>query len=63
MYDWRQRQPTSSGGSGLLKPSGRYDSWFSNLLIATDTKGQHYLGVTIGDLIKHHANADDVPQN
>ena len=51
VYDWRQRQPTSSGGSGLLKPSGRYNSWFSNLLIATDAKGQHYLGVTIGDLI------------
>ena len=51
VYDWRQRQPTSSGGSGLLKPDGRYNSWFSNLLIATDAKGQHYLGVTIGDLI------------
>ncbi|NKB67739.1 MAG: hypothetical protein GKR89_11810 [Candidatus Latescibacteria bacterium] len=51
VYDWRQRQPTTSQGSGILKPSGRYDSWFNSLLISTDSKGQHYLGVTIGDLI------------
>ncbi len=51
VYDWRQRQPTTSGGSGILKPSGRYNSWFSNLLVSTDAKGQHYLGVTIGDLV------------
>ena len=35
----------------MLKPSGRYDRWFSNLLISTDTKGQHYLGMTVGDQI------------
>ena len=51
VYDWRQRQPTSSQGSGVLKPSGRYDRWFNKLLISTDSKGQHYLGVTIGDQI------------
>ena len=51
VYDWRQRQPANSGGSGVLKPSGRYDRWFSNLLISTDTKGQHYLGMTVGDQI------------
>ena len=51
VYDWRQRQPTSSQGSGILKPDGRYNSWFSNLLVSTDFKGQHYLGVTIGDRI------------
>ncbi len=41
VYDWRQRQPTTSQGSGILKPSGRYDSWFNSLLISTDSKGQH----------------------
>jgi hypothetical protein len=51
VYDWRQRQPTSSQGSGLLKPSGRFDSWFNKLLVSTDTKGQHHLSVTVGDLI------------
>jgi hypothetical protein len=51
VYDWRQRQPTSSQGSGVLKPSGRYDRWFNNLLVSTDSKGQHHLSVTIGDKI------------
>ena len=51
VYDWRQRQPTSSQGSGVLKPSGRYDRWFNNLLVSTDSKGQHHLSVTIGDEI------------
>ena len=51
VYDWRQRQPSSSQGSGILKPSGRYDSWFNKLLISSDSKGQHHLSVTIGDQI------------
>ena len=51
VYDWRQRQPTSSQGSGLLKPSGRYDSWFNNLMVSTDTKGQHYVSLSVGDQI------------
>ena len=51
VYDWRQRQPTNSQGSGVLKPSGRYDRWFNNLLVSADRKGQHHLAVTIGDKI------------
>jgi hypothetical protein len=51
VYDWRQRQPTASQSSGLLKPDGRYNSWFKNLLVSSDTKGQHYFAVTIGDQI------------
>ena len=50
VYDWRQIQPTGSGGSGILQ-AGQYGSWFSNLVLAGDTKGQHYFSVLIGDEI------------
>ncbi len=50
IYDWSQTQPQQSG-SGILKTS-RYGSFFSNLVIASDQKGQHHLAVTIGDDIR-----------
>jgi len=51
VYDWRQTQPTTSEGSGILQ-SGQYSGSFSNLVISTDTKGQHHLSVSIGDEIR-----------
>lgn len=51
IYDWRQVQPSSSQGTGIFKSKGRYDGWFNNLLMSSDTKGQHHFSVTIGDEI------------
>ena len=51
VFDWRQMQPTSSEGSGILQ-AGPYGSWFGNLIIAADTKGQHHFSVSIGDEIR-----------
>ena len=50
IYDWSQTQP-QQGGSNLYKTS-KFSSFFSNLVIASDKKGQHYLAVTIGDAIR-----------
>ena len=50
IYDWTQTQPQESG-SGILK-STRYRNFFSNLVIASDQKGQYHLAVTIGDDIR-----------
>jgi hypothetical protein len=50
VYDWTQTQP-SQGGSNLFKTE-RFASFFSNLTIASDQKGQNYLAVTIGDQIR-----------
>lgn len=50
IYDWSQTQP-QQGGSNLFK-TGRFQSFFSNLVIASDQKGQHNLAITIGDEIR-----------
>ena len=50
VYDWSQTQP-QQGGSNLFKTE-RFQSFFSNLVIASDQKGQHNLAITIGDEIR-----------
>ena len=50
IYDWTQTQP-QQGGSNLFK-SGRFNNFFSNLTIASDQKGQHFLAITIGNQIR-----------
>ena len=50
IYDWTQTQP-QQGGSNLFKDS-KFASFFSNLIIASDQKGQHFLAVTIGNQIR-----------
>lgn len=50
VYDWRQEQPLTFG-SGILKQP-QFASWFNNLIIAADSKGQHYTTVTIGNEIR-----------
>ena len=50
IYDWSQTQP-QQGGSNLFK-TARFQSFFSNLVIASDQKGQHNLAITIGDEIR-----------
>ena len=50
IYDWTQTQP-QQGGSNLFKDS-KFATFFSNLIIASDQKGQHFLAVTIGNQIR-----------
>jgi hypothetical protein len=50
VYDWTQTQP-SQGGSNLFKTQ-RFGNFFSNLVMASDQKGQHHFAVTIGDEIR-----------
>ena len=58
IYDWSQSQPQQSG-SGILKTL-RYGSFFSNLLVASDQKGQYHQSVTIGDDYQDDADSDDL---
>ena len=50
VYDWTQTQP-QQGGSNLFKTE-RFADFFSNLVIASDAKGQHNLAITIGNEIR-----------
>ncbi len=50
IYDWRQENPQPFGST--LRKSGRFSSWFSNLLIASDHKGQYHYAITIGNQIR-----------
>ncbi|MEW6749452.1 MAG: hypothetical protein AB1505_00555 [Candidatus Latescibacterota bacterium] len=50
VYDWRQETPRQFG-STVFKTS-RYSGWFSNVLIAADSRGQYYYALTIGDEIR-----------
>ncbi len=50
LYDWSQTQP-QQGGSNLFKTQ-KFQDWFTNLVIASDQKGQHNLAITIGNQIR-----------
>ena len=50
IYDWRQENPQPFGST--LRKSGRFSSWFSNLLIASDHKGQYHYAITVGNQIR-----------
>jgi hypothetical protein len=50
IYDWSQTQP-EQGGSNLFKTE-RFRNFFSNLVIASDQKGQHNLAISIGSEIR-----------
>ncbi len=50
IYEWRQQQPLAFG-STVFKDS-RFSSWFQNLVVASDAKGQYYTSLTIGDRIR-----------
>ena len=50
VYDWQQDRPQQFGSS-IFKAS-RFRSWFNNVLIASDAKGQYYYTLTIGDEIR-----------
>ncbi|MFT5378001.1 MAG: hypothetical protein ACI906_004844, partial [Candidatus Latescibacterota bacterium] len=50
VYEWRQQQPLAFG-STVFKDN-RFSSWFQNLVVASDAKGQYYTSLTIGDEIR-----------
>ncbi len=50
IFDWRQENPQPFG-STLFK-DGRLGSWFNNVVIASDHKGQYHYAVTIGNQIR-----------
>ena len=50
IYDWQVASPQAAG-SDLFKGS-RFQSWFSRLVIASDSKGEYYYALTVGDAIR-----------
>ena len=50
VYDWRVSAP-QTGGSNLFKTTV-FQRWFSNLIVASDSKGQYAYALTIGDRIR-----------
>ena len=50
IYEWRQQQPLAFG-STVFKEQ-RFSRWFQNLVVASDSKGQYYTSLTIGDEIR-----------
>ena len=50
IYDWRQQNPQPFGST--LEKSGQFASWFSNLVVASDHKGQYHYSITVGSQIR-----------
>ncbi|MEE3259299.1 MAG: hypothetical protein VX293_08810 [Candidatus Latescibacterota bacterium] len=50
IYEWRQQQPLAFG-STVFK-DGRFGQWFQNLVVASDSKGQYFTSLTVGDRIR-----------
>ena len=50
IFDWRQQNPQPFGSQ--LNKDGRFSSWFSNLVIASDHKGQYHYAITVGNEIR-----------
>lgn len=50
IYDWRQENPQPFGSA--VEKSGRFSSWFSNLVVASDHKGQYHYAITVSNQIR-----------
>ena len=50
IYDWSQNQPVQFGSS-IFKDS-RFNSWFNTLTVNSDSQGQYFYSITIGDQIR-----------
>ncbi len=50
VYEWRQQQPLAFG-STVFKDA-RFGQWFQNLVVASDSKGQYFTSLTVGDKIR-----------
>ncbi|NKB69602.1 MAG: hypothetical protein GKR89_21235 [Candidatus Latescibacteria bacterium] len=50
IYDWREENPQAFGSS--LYKDGRFGSWFNQLAIGSDHKGQYHYAITVGNEIR-----------
>ena len=50
IYDWRQENPQPFGSA--VEKSGRFSGWFSNLVVASDHKGQYHYAITVSNQIR-----------
>ena len=50
LYNWNHQHPLAFGSAILKQPE--YASWFNRLLVSSDSKGQYYVAVTIGEEIR-----------
>ena len=50
IYDWRQDNPQPFGSS--VEKTQNFSTWFNNLVIASDHKGQYHYTITIGNQIR-----------
>ena len=50
LFNWTVSEPEAAG-SRLLK-TGQFSQWFSNLVVASDSKGQNYASATVGNEIR-----------
>ena len=50
IYDWSQTQPTQFGSS-IFKDT-RFNQWYNAVTISSDSHGQYYYAITVGDRIR-----------
>ena len=50
IYDWRQENPQPFGSA--VHKTQQFRNWFSNLVIASDHKGEHHYAITVGNYIR-----------
>ena len=50
IYDWRQDQPLARGSS--LFKDRRFSTWFSNVTVSGDSRGEYSYAVTVGSEIR-----------
>ena len=50
LYDWNQNQPGQFGSSLYKDP--RFASWFNNVLVSSDSRGQFHYAITAGTQIR-----------
>ena len=50
IYDWQQINPQPFGST--LTKTGLFGSWFNNLVVASDHKGQYHYSITVGNEIR-----------
>ncbi|MBM3280825.1 MAG: hypothetical protein FJY95_22515 [Candidatus Handelsmanbacteria bacterium] len=50
VFDWRQQNPQPFGSS--LYKDGRLGSWFNNVVVAADHKGQYHYALTLADQLR-----------
>ncbi|MBH81144.1 MAG: hypothetical protein CMQ49_11620 [Gammaproteobacteria bacterium] len=50
VYDWTQNQPTQFGSS--IFKDARFNQWFNAVTISSDSQGQFFYALTVGDRIR-----------